>query len=392
MRTKKLALFGLTALLIIAAVVRLALRLSEQPIAVAKQIATASIVTRQGGPLRRPFYSPAIDLSADGRVVAAAAQDGAAWVWRIEGDERLEQTAEMGPLEVKTGVPSLTSLRMTPDARLVACAFAVELPEKGNTQKPASRPAETGLVRIWNLEKRSIRTLATLPEAPEVVAISPHGEAIAVAPLPGGPLRVLDGKTGNILWSDSKAHFGDELAFSPDGKLLAACSGRSVRVYEVRTGRLVRTCQTAGGMVTVCFSADGSRIAAGGADPNLYVWKLGEPTQDIVLPLAPMPKGDEPVNTVEAVAFEATSDSLVAYLPREEAPGFWENLENPPTPGITRTHITGSHILRREISPHGAKTLLLDTDAIFARVRFAQNASRFVDSQREHHSIRAWRF
>jgi WD40 repeat protein len=386
------AIVGLAALLAIAAVVRFAVRLSQPPVAVAKQIATVSVAAPRGGALRRPFYAPAIDLSADGRVVVAAAQDGAACLWRIGADNRLEQTAEIGPLEIKTDVPSLTCLRMTPDARLVVCAFAVESSEKTNAPKPGLWPTETGLVRIWNLEKRESRTLATLPGPPEFVAISPRGETIAVSQSHGGALRVLDGESGKILWSDSKANFGFEIAFSPEGKLLAACAGRSVRVYEARTGRIIRTCVTAGGMGAVCFSADGSRIAAGGADPHVYVWKVSQPTEDVVLPLAPMPSGDEPVDTVEAIAFDAKSDSVVAYLPRQERPDFWENLQNPPTPGITQTHVTGSLIVRREVSRHGAKTALLATDSLFARARFAQNASRFVESQLENRSVGVWQY
>jgi WD40 repeat protein len=390
MRKKRIALLALTVVLVIAAVVRFALRWSGEPVSVAKEIATVSVAPPGDGASRRPFYTSAIDLSADGRVLVAAAQDGSARVWRMGADDRLEQTAEFGPLKVRTGAASLTSLCMTPDARLVACAFAVGSFAKTDIQKPGSWPAETGLVRIWNVEKRSNRTLATLTDPPEVVAISARGGTVAVAQSRGGALRALDGETGKKLWSDSTASYGLEIAFSPDGKLLAACSRNTVRVYEARTGRLVRTCgETIGGMTTVSFSADGARVAAGGVSPNLYVWNVREPQQDVVLPLG-MASGEK--TTVVALAFEANSDSLVAYLPREEPPGFFENLQHPPPPGIEITHITGSLILRREMSPRGAKTVLLSTASIFHGFRFAQNASRFVESKRDDRQVGVWQF
>ncbi len=230
----------------------------------------------------------------------------------------------------------------------------------------------------------------TLPDAVDVVSISPRGETVAVSAGPHA-LRILDGASGKLLWSEGKdGHRFGPLTFSPDGRLLAAGVGRQVNVYDARSGRVRRECsEPGGGMVAVCLSADGMRVAAGGVDQNLYVWDLGGAKRDLVLPLgvrAPV----EP--QVDALSFDEKSGSLVAFIRREERPGFFERWQNPPPPGITTTNITGSLIVRRGLTPDGKTTMLLETDKLFSKVRFAERAPRFVQSTAHDPWVGVWEY
>ncbi len=64
------------------------------------------------------------------------------------------------------------------------------------------------------------------------------------------------------------------LAFQPGGHRLAAASlVRTVRVWDVRTGRLVRELSGFADVVnSVAYSPDGSRLAAAAADYTLRLW------------------------------------------------------------------------------------------------------------------------
>jgi eukaryotic-like serine/threonine-protein kinase len=69
--------------------------------------------------------------------------------------------------------------------------------------------------------------------------------------------------------------FAEDVAYSPDGRLLASVGGNDLvaRVWEVRTGRLVRTLQGHKRQIhRVVFSPDGSRLATAGFDDSLRVW------------------------------------------------------------------------------------------------------------------------
>jgi hypothetical protein len=86
------------------------------------------------------------------------------------------------------------------------------------------------------------------------------------------------------------------------------------------------------------------------------------------------------------------SGSLVAFIRREEGPGFFESWQHPPAPGITITQITGSLIVRREPTPDGKTTMLLETDKQFSKVRFAQDARRFVQSTAHDPWVGVWEY
>jgi hypothetical protein len=123
------------------------------------------------------------------------------------------------------------------------------------------------------------------------LTVSPDG-AVAACVLSGGdfgqervPERLLlcDARTGKVLRrcddSGNPSRAFEELAFSPDGRLLASSDGDAVRVWEVATAGAVCTFRGHRGEVrALAFSADGRRLASGGEDSTVLVWDLTLPS------------------------------------------------------------------------------------------------------------------
>ena len=117
------------------------------------------------------------------------------------------------------------------------------------------------------------------------LAISPDSSLIACI-LDGGfgrkPLSeriaLFNARTGKLLrrWSDSgKPTTGnyERIAFSPDGQLLASSDGFDIHLWEVATGKEIRTfCGHRSEFASLAFSSDGRRLASTSWDSTVLIW------------------------------------------------------------------------------------------------------------------------
>src|SRR5262249_13743609 len=127
--------------------------------------------------------------------------------------------------------------------------------------------------------KKPLELVLQAPPAAGVnsVAVSPDGSLVATAANEGG-VRLYDAKTGALLRTIGAA--GDRsVTFSPDGRNLSAGGfhmDKLVGVYDVRTGKRLRTLagQTEWEADACTFSPDGTMLASTGTDKQILVWDL----------------------------------------------------------------------------------------------------------------------
>jgi len=105
---------------------------------------------------------------------------------------------------------------------------------------------------------------------PYRIAYSPDGKTVTT--VRGAALRLWDATTGKERFLDFAGHQTgvQAVAVSPDGKLTAS-GGEDIRLWETATGKPVR--RLASSAVTVAFSPDGKTLASGGGR-SVRLWDV----------------------------------------------------------------------------------------------------------------------
>ncbi len=217
------------------------------------------------GHLVRTFTGPTqastrVRFSPDGRRIAAGALDGTAWVWNVD-----------------TGARELT---LTEPGKVRAVAFSP--PAMPGEPLIATGGVVDGTVRVWDaVTGKLLRALKRDQGYVADLAFSPDGSTLASAdasavdlwnPATGedkGLLRY-SGAVSGVAWNPDPANT----------ELAAAGSGGFVMLWNFYAGLPIDSTSAIStvlhgklGLVNdVAYTADGSRLTAGGADGVVYTW------------------------------------------------------------------------------------------------------------------------
>lgn len=198
-------------------------------------------------------------LSADGSLVISS--DGnSAHIWDVRTGRKTRTLQH--PHEVE-------AVGLSVDGQIAVTCCGI-LP-------PGGVRGKENALQLWDVNTG--RCLLTLEQAGGGVdAVSLSADNRLLAANISGNIHVWETSTGHALHVlSAHSHTAHALRLSADGRWLVSGSpDRTVRLWDVNTGRCLRTLQHSEWVWGASISADGKRIISGGTDDIVRVWELDQ--------------------------------------------------------------------------------------------------------------------
>ena len=150
-------------------------------------------------------------------------------------------------------------------------------------------------IHLWDTQTGELRrTFTGHKDVINSVAFSPDGKVLAsgsgniytrgTSGSQGKTIRLWDVETGTIRRTlPAQKHEVLCVAFSPDGKVLAASQDKIIQLWDVQTHTVRRSRPLEGHtswVWSVAFSPDGRTLVSGSGDGTLLLWELTPHTTD----------------------------------------------------------------------------------------------------------------
>jgi WD40 repeat protein len=138
-----------------------------------------------------------------------------------------------------------------------------------------------GTVEWWDLSEKKLIQQVQYSGAAYALTFSPDGSTLAVSG--GSRIALFDAASGKEAHALSSKSEGPpaalpavaSLAFSPDGKVLAAgCYDAVIRLLDIESGKEIRAMEGHGGVAyALAFSGDGRTLASASFDKTVRLWE-----------------------------------------------------------------------------------------------------------------------
>jgi WD40 repeat protein len=196
-------------------------------------------------------------LAALGRTATGRGHEVVMRVWDMK-------TGQEETITPPTGRLGRNVSALSPDGKVLALA-AEELGRE-----------EASQTLLWDVAANKKLTRVAAGPRVRALTFSPDGTMLATAAADGS-IRLWDATTGHELrpLGPERGRYPARLAFSPDGRTLAACGEGDSRVvlWELVSRQvLAEFVGHAGATTAVAFSSDGLTLATGGTDTTVLLW------------------------------------------------------------------------------------------------------------------------
>lgn len=185
-----------------------------------------------------------LSYSPDGQYLAAACSDGTTRLWRAADGRYL-------------------TLIGTPTYPMWASAFSTD-------SKRIIFGGENGKIQIYDIENGAVIGSVLEPYVTSRLAYLPDGTRYASLTSSGLYIRTLNGNLARVIAGTGI----EDMAFSPDGSLVALAGSEILRMVETATGKLVYSCYATALKTpsALAYSPDGAFLAVGRMDGSIDLY------------------------------------------------------------------------------------------------------------------------
>jgi WD40 repeat protein len=251
----------------------------------AATVSQVKLQTKLSGHAGRVF---SVAFSSDGRLLASAGQNNEVKLWDLTTQQEIKSFKHNGGWEVFFLANDQQLALSTGEVWNIESGEIVHAAATNRSQStfssdgrwmalaPSNLPIELWNTATWQIE----RTLDKHSDAVIGMAFSADSSLLATGSALGPDniadisIKLWDVAGGRELFT-LEGHRTDihAVAFSPDGSLLVSGGiDPTVKIWDVKSGQLIRSLQSGEGVMDVIFSPDGTLVASAGSDGTVKLW------------------------------------------------------------------------------------------------------------------------